>query len=98
LMDKIRSQLRAKPSRTLPELATLNSLSQASFKRILKEHNISFQQLVDELCCQEALYYLQIQKLKNEQSAAYMRFNDVNNFRRAVKRCTGLTPSELRQT
>jgi AraC-like DNA-binding protein len=63
----------------------------------LKEHNISFQQLVDELCCQEALYYLQIQKLKNQQSATNMRFNDVNNFRRAVKRCTGLTPSELRQ-
>lgn len=97
LMDKIRSQLRAKPSRTLPELATLNNLSQASFKRVLKEHNISFQQLVDELCCQEALYYLQIQKLKNQQSAANMHFNDINNFRRAVKRCTGLTPSELRQ-
>jgi AraC-like DNA-binding protein len=97
LIDKIRSQLRSKPSRTLPELAKLNRLSQASFKRVLNDHSISFQQLVDELCCQEALYYLQIQKLKNEQSAVKMRFNDVNNFRRAVKRCTGLTPSELRQ-
>jgi AraC-like DNA-binding protein len=97
LIDKLRSQLRARPSLTLPELSKLNRLSQASFKRILKDHHVSFQQLSDELCCQEALYYLQIQKLKNEQSAANMRFNDVNNFRRSVKRCTGLTPSELRQ-
>jgi AraC-like DNA-binding protein len=97
LMDKIRSQLRSKPNLSLPEIATLNGFSPASLKRALKDHHISFQQLVDELCCQEALYYLHIQKLKNEQSASYMRFNDVNNFRRAVKRCTGLTPSELRQ-
>jgi AraC-like DNA-binding protein len=97
LMDKIRSQLRCKPSLSLPGIAALNGLSQASLKRSLKDHHISFQQLVDELCCQEALYYLQIQKLKTEQSAANMRFNDVNNFRRSVKRCTGFTPSELRQ-
>lgn len=96
VIDKIRSQLRAKPHLSLPMVAQYLNLSTATLKRTLKEHGTNFQKIEDELRCQQALYYLHIQKLKNEQSAHKMQFADVNNFRRMVKRLTGRTPSELR--
>jgi AraC-like DNA-binding protein len=96
IVDKIRSHLRSQPQATLPEVAQRFDVSAATLKRILHEQGFSFQHIRDELRRQEALYYLQVKKLKNEQSAQKMHFNDVTNFRRAVKRWTGLTPSQLR--
>ncbi|MGQ8367274.1 helix-turn-helix domain-containing protein [Glaciecola sp. 1036] len=96
LLEQVRLILRKAPQTTLPDAAALFDMSPASLKRLLKEHSTSFQQLHDELRRQEAMYYLQIQKLKNEQTASKMRFTDVNNFRKAVKRWTGLTPNKLR--
>lgn len=96
IIDKVRSQLRVNPQLSLPLIANYHDISIATFKRILKEHGTSFQRIEDELRCQQALYYLQIKKLKNEQSAKNMQFSDINNFRRVVKRLTGQTPSELR--
>ncbi|MEP0357605.1 hypothetical protein [Paraglaciecola sp.] len=58
----------------------------------------SFQQIQDELGKQYATYLLQMQHLSNEESASLMQFNDIPNFRRAVKRWTGQTPSQLRLT
>jgi AraC-like DNA-binding protein len=96
IVDKIRSHLRSRPQATLPEVAQCFDVSAATLKRILHEQGFSFQQIRDELRRQEAVYYLQVQKLKNEQSAQKMHFSDVTNFRKAVKRWTGFTPSELR--
>jgi AraC-like DNA-binding protein len=72
-------------------------MSAASLKRKLSEHQTSFSDLHDNIRRQQAIFYLQVQKLNNEQSAVKMAFSDITNFRRAVKRWTGLTPSELRQ-
>ena len=68
----------------------------ATFKRKLKQHGSSFQELQDQLRKQQAVYWLQLQGLNNEESAIKMEFSDIPNFRRAVKRWTGLTPSQLR--
>lgn len=96
IVDKIRSHLRSQPQATLPGVAQRFDVSAATLKRILHEQGFSFQQIRDELRRQEAVYYLQVKKLKNEQSAQKMHFSDVTNFRRAVKRWTGFTPSQLR--
>ncbi|GAB2708401.1 AraC family transcriptional regulator ligand-binding domain-containing protein [Aliiglaciecola aliphaticivorans] len=71
-------------------------MSPSTFKRKLKQHGYSFQQLQDEVGKQQAIYLLQVQQLSNEESANLMQFNDIPNFRRSVKRWTGLTPSQLR--
>ncbi len=97
LLDTIRGMLNTHSSLTLPEAAGKLSMSPASLKRKLSEHNTSFSDLHDNIRRQQAIFYLQVQKLNNEQGALKMAFSDITNFRRAVKRWTGLTPSELRQ-
>ncbi|TPV53898.1 helix-turn-helix domain-containing protein [Aestuariibacter sp. GS-14] len=97
LLDNVRSLLNANAALTLPEAASQLALSSSSLKRKLAEHHTSFTELHDSIRRQQAIFYLQVQKLNNEQSALKMAFTDITNFRRAVKRWTGLTPSELRQ-
>lgn len=97
LLDTVRYYLRRNVNPTLPDIANALSLSPASLKRKLSDHDTTFSLLHDDVRCQQAIYYLQIQKLNNEQSALRMAFTDITNFRRAVKRWTGMTPSQLRQ-
>ena len=97
LLDSVRALLHRNSSLTLPEAAARLNMSAASLKRKLSEHQTSFSDLHDNIRRQQAIFYLQVQKLNNEQSAVKMAFSDITNFRRAVKRWTGLTPSELRQ-
>ena len=97
LLDSVRAMLHRNSSLTLPEAAARLNMSAASLKRKLSEHQTSFSDLHDNIRRQQAIFYLQVQKLNNEQSAVKMAFSDITNFRRAVKRWTGLTPSELRQ-
>ncbi|GGF69788.1 AraC family transcriptional regulator [Alteromonas lipolytica] len=97
LLDAVRFHLRRSASSTLPDIARVLGLSPASLKRKLAEHDTTFSLLHDDIRRQQAIYYLQVQKLNNEQSALKMAFSDLTNFRRAVKRWTGLTPSQLRE-
>ncbi|MCF2946829.1 AraC family transcriptional regulator [Paraglaciecola aquimarina] len=97
-LEAVRRHLTAQHNMGLQHIADLFDMSPATFKRKLKQHGVSFQQLQDELGKQQALFLLQIQQLSNEQSANLMHFNDISNFRRSVKRWTGLTPSQLRLT
>lgn len=95
-IQAVRSSLWRKRNQSLQETACLFAMSPATFKRKLQQHGMRFQQIQDELGKQQALYLLQVQKLNNEDSASLMAFSDVPNFRRAVKRWTGLTPQQLR--
>lgn len=95
-LEAVQHCLRHKHSQSLQETAVLFELSPATFKRKLKLHGVCFQQLQDELGKQQAIYWLRVKGLNNEQSADKMAFTDIPNFRRAVKRWTGLTPSQLR--
>ncbi|MFQ3235663.1 MAG: AraC-like DNA-binding protein [Paraglaciecola sp.] len=95
-IEAVKNSLRNRRYQTLQETAGLFCMSPATFKRKLKNCNVRFQQLQDELGMQQAIYLLQVKKLNNEDSASLMAFSDVPNFRRAVKRWTGFTPSQLR--
>lgn len=97
LLDIVREQIASRPGCTLSSLASQLDYSPATLKRKLKDHQTTFSELNDQVRRQQAIYLLSVQKLNNEQSALQMAFTDLPNFRRAVKRWTGHTPSELRE-
>jgi len=96
-IDAVRQRLRSHPHTSLQQAAEYFSMSPATLKRKLKLHGNSFQELHDDVRRQQAIYLIKHKGLNNEQSATQMAFSDVPNFRRAVKRWTGLTPSQLKE-
>ncbi len=82
---------------TLTDIAEYFDMSPATFKRKLKQHNVRFQQLQDQVNLQQALYMLTVKGWSNETVAKQLAFHDIPNFRRAFKRWTGFTPSEAKQ-
>lgn len=96
ILDKVRLLTEHNLHASLPDAAAEFSMSAATFKRKLKEHEYSYRALTEEVRREQAIVLLAMKKLNNEQSASQMAFSDLPNFRRAVKRLTGHTPSELR--
>lgn len=96
LLDYVRSQTLREPQKGLADLAESLGCSTATLKRKLSDHNYTYRGLSEEARRQQAIVLLALKKLNNEQSASQMAFSDLPNFRRAIKRLTGLTPSELR--
>jgi len=85
----------AKPP-TLAAVAKTLEVSDRSLRRRLREHGISFRGLLDELRMQVALKYLRTTQLANEDIALALGFSDAANFRRAFRRWTNRSPSEIR--
>ena len=81
---------------TLADIAKLLDVSDRSLRRQLREQGISFRGLLDELRTQIALKYLRTTKLANEDIALALGFSDAANFRRAFRRWTKKSPSEIR--
>jgi AraC-like DNA-binding protein len=81
---------------TLAAVAELLEVSDRSLRRQLREQGISFRGLLDELRMQIALKYLRTTKLANEDIALALGFSDSANFRRAFRRWTNKSPSEIR--
>lgn len=81
----------------LVEAARCLALSPATLKRRLADFNTSFSAICADASREKAVFLLSYEGLTNEQSALKMAVTDLTNFRRAVKRWTGLTPSQLRQ-
>ena len=82
-----------------PSLATIAKrldVSDRSLRRQLREQDISFRGLLDELRMQIALKYLRMTRLANEDIALALGFSDATNFRRAFRRWTNKSPSEIR--
>jgi AraC-like DNA-binding protein len=69
--------------------------SPASMKRKFKKHNTSFQEQVDLVRKHTAIQLFYTKGYSYQQVAEHLRFNDINNFRRAFKRWTGFSPSSL---
>ncbi|CAH9061803.1 hypothetical protein PSECIP111951_02564 [Pseudoalteromonas holothuriae] len=84
------------PKATSEQIAQQLNISSATLKRKLKQHNTTLKTLKDELQKQQSLIYITERGYSNEQVATALAFNDITNFRRAFKRWTGKTPSELR--
>lgn len=79
----------------LDRVSTVFMISPASMKRKLKKHHTHFQQLLDLARKNTAIYLYQVKQYEHQQIAEYLCFNDMNNFRRAVKRWTGFSPNAL---
>mgnify|MGYP000893322766 CR=1 FL=1 len=93
LYDHLHARLHHSP--TLDDCAQALGTSPATLKRHLALHGTHFQAELDQVRAHVALDLLQNQGLDNEAVAAHLGFHDGNNFRRAFKRWTGLTPSQL---
>lgn len=92
-----RQQLRRLPNWLSPdEAASILQMHPAALKRLLAEQDCSFSQWQDRLRNQLALCWLSQPELSNRQLAARLGYSDEHNFRRAVKRWTGLLPSAFR--
>jgi AraC-like DNA-binding protein len=81
---------------TLAAIAKLLEVSDRSLRRQLRERGISFRGLLDGLRMQIALKYLRTTRLANEDIALALGFSDATNFRRAFRRWTNKSPSEIR--
>ena len=81
---------------TLAAIAKLLEVSDRSLRRQLREQGISFRGLLDELRMQIALKYLRTTRFANEDIALALGFSDAANFRRAFRRWTNKSPSEIR--
>jgi AraC-like DNA-binding protein len=80
----------------LAAIAKRLEVSDRSLRRQLREQDISYRSLLDELRMQIALKYLRTTRLANEDIALALGFSDAANFRRAFRRWTGKSPSEIR--
>ena len=81
---------------TLAEIAKFLDVSDRSLRRQLQDQGVSFRSLLDELRMQIAMKYLRTTKLANEDIALALGFSDAANFRRAFRRWTNKSPSEIR--
>lgn len=81
----------------LETVAAAFDMSGASLKRKFLKHNTHFQKELDLARKHVALYLYQVEGYQHNEVANYLRFNDINNFRRAFKRWTGFPPSRLVQ-
>ncbi|MBE0359916.1 MULTISPECIES: AraC family transcriptional regulator ligand-binding domain-containing protein [Pseudoalteromonas] len=88
--------LYAYPSVNLEFTAKHFAMSPATFKRKLKLNGVRFSTLIDAQNKHKAIYLLTLCAKRNEQVAEQLAFYDIPNFRRAFKRWTGLTPSQLK--
>lgn len=89
LLELIRQPL------NLERVAATFGTSPSSFKRRLARHGSNFQEQLDMVRRDQALYLYQVKGYSNDAVAQYLGFNDNTNFRRSFKRWTGRVTSEL---
>jgi AraC-like DNA-binding protein len=78
------------------EVADQLGVSERTLHRRLAQEELSFQAIVDGVRRGLAIEYLERTGLSIEQIAARVGFSDASNFRKAFKRWTGHSPSDLR--
>ncbi|MDR3417546.1 MAG: AraC family transcriptional regulator [Nevskia sp.] len=82
--------------RSLEEVAAHLFLSSRTLKRKLHDHDVSFQQLLDEMRQHDSMLLLRDSSLKVEEVALRVSYTDPANFTRAFRKWTGVSPSEFR--
>ena len=70
--------------------------SERTLRRQLAEEGASFTRIHDRVRCERALELLRDPRLTVAQVGSQVGFGDVREFRRAFKRWTGRTPTDLR--
>jgi AraC-like DNA-binding protein len=99
LVSQVRTRLSAARGKP-PEVAQIArdlQTSERSLRRGLHELGTSYQELLDDVRKQRALEWTRSTAMPFDQLASLLGFADVRSFRRAFKRWTGKTPSELRE-
>ena len=81
---------------TLADVARQLHLSERTLRRRLRESAVSYQALLDNVRKNRAVELLANTQLSIEQVALEVGFSDAHNFRRAFKRWTKSSPSDLR--
>lgn len=95
MMQRLSEQLTNRGDVSLEWLAEQLGYSAATLKRKLASHGTSYQQLIDSMRQQTAVFLLTEQGFNNEKIAHELKFSDITNFRRSFKRWTGMTPSHF---
>lgn len=90
LVEHVRQPLR------LEGVAKTFGMSPATLKRKLHKHGTGFQQQLDRARASVTIELYQSRGYASDEIAQYLNFNDRANFRRSLRRWTGLLPSELR--
>ncbi|MBB1416481.1 AraC family transcriptional regulator [Pseudoalteromonas sp. SG44-1] len=96
-LQLVRNHIGAQPQQNLETVAQHFAMSPATFKRKLKQHHTRFSALQDCINRQTAVFNIATLAQSNETLAGELNFSDLTNFRRAFKRWTGTTPSQLRE-
>ncbi|CEA04897.1 AraC family transcriptional regulator [Pseudomonas saudimassiliensis] len=91
LRERIRHPLR------LENTAEAFAMSPATLKRKLHKHGTGFQEQLDLARSSVALELYQSRGYSSEEVADYLNFTDRANFRRSLRRWTGLLPGELQR-
>ena len=94
LYQHLLAQVRCVPS--LEGTARAFGLSPATFKRRLAAHGTHFQAELDQVRLHVALQLMHCRGQDNEAVGRHLGLHDAANFRRSLKRWSGLTPSGLR--
>lgn len=97
VMQQMVNRVKSKQEINADWLANNLSISNATLKRKLKQHNVTYQQLFDMVRQQHAVFLLTEHNLNNEKVAENLNFTDITNFRRSFKRWTGFTPQALKK-
>jgi AraC-like DNA-binding protein len=99
LLERVRATLINESGRypDLPTVAKRLYMSDRTLKRRLRQHAISFQQLLDEARKRDSIRLLEDRTLNLEEIASRLGYSASANFSRAFRKWTGLTPGAFRQ-
>jgi len=95
LFELLQSRLQQESPRQEQVAAELG-MSTSGLKRVLQKHNTSYQQQLDHVRKATALELMLVHQCSNEDVARLLQIHDAANFRRCLKRWTGMGPSQLR--
>ncbi|NCO73926.1 MAG: helix-turn-helix transcriptional regulator [Cyanobacteria bacterium] len=95
LKSLIRSQLLG-GNIQIQTIADSVGTSKRSLQRCLAHKGLSYSHLLDQVRFQLAVEYLKDNTIKIGDIAFELNYSEVNNFTRAFKKWTGLTPREYR--
>ena len=79
------------------QLSCYAHMSEATFRRRLKDEGTSYVQIKDGCLKSFAIHYLRYSLLSLESIARRLCFSECDAFRRAFKAWTGVTPSQFRR-
>lgn len=81
----------------MPQIASQMGMTERTLRRRLDSENTSFATIADDVRRRTVLQYVETTRMSADDIASKLGFSDTANLRRAIKRWTGRTLSELRR-